>query len=182
MTSEPQFHKVPGTLDTFEAADDAGAWWQVVRRGNRWHVTAPNGADVGAGESSKLRAFDACRISMRGGHVEPPAMARATTPKPVSAEERAHRDRIRALGCIIGDTHCGGPTEYAHCKPRQDGHGIPLCAKHHRTGGYGIAWHAGEQGFIERYGTEAELLELTNEKLADLDALTARILAGEVIA
>jgi len=36
---------------------------------------------------------------------------------------------------------------------------IPLCANHHRNGGYGIAFHAGRKAFEQKFGTELELLE-----------------------
>jgi len=35
---------------------------------------------------------------------------------------------------------------------------IPLCHVHHRTGGYGVAIHAGQKEWEKRYGTELELL------------------------
>lgn len=37
-------------------------------------------------------------------------------------------------------------------------HVIPLCHAHHRTGGYGVAIHAGRKSWEEKFGTEAELL------------------------
>ncbi len=36
---------------------------------------------------------------------------------------------------------------------------LPLCSPHHRTGGPGIALHAGQKTWEAKYGTEAELLE-----------------------
>lgn len=35
---------------------------------------------------------------------------------------------------------------------------IPLCPTHHQTGGYGVALHAGQETFEEKYGTEGQLL------------------------
>ncbi len=35
---------------------------------------------------------------------------------------------------------------------------IPLCHAHHRTGGYGIAVHAGRKSWEQTYGTEKEML------------------------
>lgn len=35
---------------------------------------------------------------------------------------------------------------------------IGLCPPHHRTGGYGIAFHAGKKAFESQFGTEQELL------------------------
>lgn len=41
---------------------------------------------------------------------------------------------------------------------------LPLCPPHHRTGGHGVAIHAGQKTWEENYGTETELLEqVTNE-------------------
>ena len=39
--------------------------------------------------------------------------------------------------------------------------GIALCPIHHRTGGYGVAVHAGRKAFEEVFGTEQELLQIT---------------------
>lgn len=36
---------------------------------------------------------------------------------------------------------------------------IPLCPIHHRTGGYRMALHAGQEAWEARFGTEAELLD-----------------------
>lgn len=82
--------------------------------------------------------------------------------------EKQHLDRVAALCCIacrqfgIDDT----PAEIHHLR---DGYGaaqrapydetIPLCPTHHRSGPYGIAFHAGPKAFEKRYGTERELLE-----------------------
>lgn len=45
---------------------------------------------------------------------------------------------------------------------------IPLCHIHHRTGGHGVAIHAGKKTFEEQFGTEAALLELTRLLLNEL--------------
>ena len=88
--------------------------------------------------------------------------------------EQRHLDRVAALCCIVcrrlgyGDT----PAEIHHCS---SGTGlavrashfrvIPLCHQHHRTGGYGVAIHAGRKIWEDKYGTEAELLALTEIEL-----------------
>lgn len=36
---------------------------------------------------------------------------------------------------------------------------LPLCGDHHQHGGYGVAIHAGIDGFEKNFGTEKELLE-----------------------
>ena len=42
---------------------------------------------------------------------------------------------------------------------------IPLCHAHHRTGGHGVAFHAGAVAFAANYGSELELLEATTEAM-----------------
>ena len=82
--------------------------------------------------------------------------------------ERLHLSRLAALGCIVclreGFGH--SPAEIHHIRAgvgmgRRSSHldAIPLCHAHHRTGGHGVAFHAGKQAFESRYGTETELLE-----------------------
>jgi hypothetical protein len=68
--------------------------------------------------------------------------------------------RVAEIGCII----CGGIAEIHHCGTamgRRKNHDlvIPLCHSHHRSGGYGVAIHAGKKAWEEIYGTEQELLE-----------------------
>lgn len=82
--------------------------------------------------------------------------------KPTKAE-RQHMDRVAQFPCMACGAH---PVELHH--PRR-GMGIgqrasnydvlPLCADHHRTGGHGVALHAGQKTWEAIYGTEAELLE-----------------------
>jgi hypothetical protein len=38
---------------------------------------------------------------------------------------------------------------------------IPLCHAHHRTGGHGVAVHAGRRTWEDKFGTEDELLTQT---------------------
>lgn len=85
----------------------------------------------------------------------------------MKAIERLHLSKVAALGCII----CQSPAEIHHIR-----HGvgmgqrssykkaIPLCHSHHRTGGFGVALHAGQKTFEANFGTELELLEKTLEK------------------
>lgn len=76
--------------------------------------------------------------------------------------ERAHLSKVADLGCII----CRGIAEIHHIRTgmgmaqrNTNFNVIPLCANHHRTGGYGIAFHAGKKAFEQKYGTELQLLE-----------------------
>ena len=81
--------------------------------------------------------------------------------------EKLHLSRVAELCCIVcrneglGET----PAEIHHCSSgtgmsvRADNfHVIPLCHTHHRTGGHGVAIHAGRQSWENKFGTEAELL------------------------
>ena len=44
-------------------------------------------------------------------------------------------------------------------------HAIPLCPNHHQPGGHGIALHAGQETFENKFGTEEELLEDTLRRI-----------------
>ncbi|EML9401320.1 DUF968 domain-containing protein [Citrobacter freundii] len=81
--------------------------------------------------------------------------------------EKFHLSRVAELRCIVcrneglGDS----PAEIHHCSSgtgmsvRADNfHVIPLCHTHHRTGGHGVAIHAGRQSWENNFGTETELL------------------------
>lgn len=87
--------------------------------------------------------------------------------KSKSKAEKLHLSRVAELRCIVcrneglGET----PAEIHHCSSgtgmsvRADNfHVIPLCHTHHRTGGHGLAIHAGRQSWENKYGTETELL------------------------
>lgn len=81
-------------------------------------------------------------------------------------EEKAHLEAMAGLGCIAG--HCGRPAECHHIRQgagmgRKNSHFevIPLCESHHRTGGFGIAIHAGKKTWESKYGSERELLAQT---------------------
>lgn len=82
--------------------------------------------------------------------------------------DRLHLAKVAALGCIacfnlgIEDS----PAEIHH--PRAGAgmgqksphkNAIPLCPPHHRTGGPGVAIHAGQKTWEAIHGTELELLE-----------------------
>lgn len=80
-----------------------------------------------------------------------------------------HLGKVAALGCVVcrnlgyGET----PAEIHHVRSGQGmkraSHyeTIPLCHLHHRTGGYGVAFHAGEKAFEANFGNELDLLEQT---------------------
>ena len=97
--------------------------------------------------------------------------------------EQADMDLIASLGCVVdvdepdewgfeNKVRCELPAELHHPlegagmgakNPDEDC--IPLCHKHHRTGGKGVAIHAGQEQWEGLFGTEAELLEKRNELL-----------------
>lgn len=82
--------------------------------------------------------------------------------------ERRHLDRVSELGCAV----CGSPAGIHHPRfaagmAQRASHflAIPLCPDHHQNGGHGVALHAGQETFERMYGSEAELLAATIEKL-----------------
>jgi hypothetical protein len=92
----------------------------------------------------------------------------------VKKAEREHLSRVAALGCIVcrnlnyGET----PAEIHHIRTGQgvaqradNFSSIPLCHSHHRTGGHGVAMHAGRRTWEKNFGTELELLEQVNNEL-----------------
>lgn len=88
--------------------------------------------------------------------------------KAPTKKEKAHMSAMAATGCIL----CEMPAELHH--PRE-GQGvgmrashmdvIPLCPRHHRHGGPGVAIHAGIKTFELTHGTERELLEKALKRL-----------------
>lgn len=93
--------------------------------------------------------------------------------------ERKHLDRLAQLGCIacIRAGHESGPCEIHHPRSKagmsqKASHydAIPLCPAHHRTGGHGVAIHAGQRTWEARFGTEAELLADVRSRLGMREA------------
>jgi hypothetical protein len=82
--------------------------------------------------------------------------------KRLTKAEKQHYARLTEIGCLL----CFQPAEIHHIRhgmgmgQRNDYlNTIPLCPSHHRTGGYGVAYHAGRVAFEQNFGTELELLE-----------------------
>lgn len=86
--------------------------------------------------------------------------------------ERAHQNRVSELGCIacridgiintwVSIHHVDGRTKKgAHMKV------LGLCDRHHQTGGEEApAIHPFKARFEAKYGTQAELLKMTDELL-----------------
>ncbi len=87
--------------------------------------------------------------------------------KSATKEERAHMDRVSQLGCIVCRNlgYPDSPAGIHHIRASAGGgqrsshyEVIPLCALHHLTGGYGVAFHAGSECWQRAFGTEVELL------------------------
>ncbi len=86
----------------------------------------------------------------------------------LTKEDRAYLSRLAEIGCIVCIRMGYGqsPAEIHHVRHGQGGSQrskhiggtLPLCPKHHRTGGHGVALHAGQKTWEGMYGTEADLL------------------------
>ena len=82
--------------------------------------------------------------------------------------ERKYLSRVAELGCIpcLNMNYETPQVEIHHCRTgagmgqrsKHIGGTVGMCVKHHRTGGYGVAIHAGQKEFERIHGTEAELL------------------------
>ena len=74
--------------------------------------------------------------------------------------------RLVEIGCII----CRRPAEVHHLRlgagmSQRGKQVIPRCPEHHRTGGHGVAYHAGKEAFEQVHGTEDELWLKTQHRL-----------------
>jgi hypothetical protein len=85
----------------------------------------------------------------------------------MNAADKSHLDRVANLGCIVclNLGFIDSPAEIHHPRTGQGmsqrarhQDAIPLCPRHHRTGGFGVAIHAGQKTWEAKYGTELELL------------------------
>ena len=88
--------------------------------------------------------------------------------------EKQHIEKVLALGCIA----CAKSGIYTPgCEVHHIGNStmgkrasnyeiLPLCPAHHRTGGYGVAVHAGRKAWEAIYGTEQELLNQVLETIS----------------
>jgi hypothetical protein len=80
-------------------------------------------------------------------------------------------DDVASLGCVVCilEESIHTPCEVHHLKGdnkarsvREDNrHVIGLCIAHHRTGGQGVAYHAGPRTWEKIHGTQADLLAVT---------------------
>jgi len=85
----------------------------------------------------------------------------------VKAVERKHLGKLAAFGCIVcyNNGYPYTPAEIHHLRSgagagQRSSHyrAIPLCHTHHRTGGFGMALHAGQKTWESNFGTEEDLL------------------------
>src|SRR5262245_52896308 len=74
-------------------------------------------------------------------------------------KEQEHMRRAVELGCVVKG--CRMSAQYHHKRSgegtsQRANHyqGFPACARHHRDGGYGVAFHAGPKIWQEKHGTE----------------------------
>lgn len=97
-----------------------------------------------------------------------------TKQKPKTKAEKLHLSRVAALSCVVcrNQEYGESPAEIHHCSSgtglavRADHFQvIPLCHAHHRTGGYGVAIHAGRKSWEKKYGTESQLLTQVRREL-----------------
>lgn len=109
----------------------------------------------------------------------PSGMSLITLRGAVSSAYDRRKRQLYEVGCVVCRNHLDVwvEPEPHHLRSRgamgkkaADHETIPLCHAHHRTGGYGVAYHAGPYAFEQRYGTEEELLEQTNMLIGDSDA------------
>lgn len=94
----------------------------------------------------------------------------------MNVKEKEYLARVAELGCLVCNSMgYDSPAEIHHIRSGQ-GMGqrashfdaIPLCHAHHRTGGYGVAFHAGPKIWQEKYGTETEMLHRVQNALDDI--------------
>ena len=82
----------------------------------------------------------------------------------------AHKRRIRGMTCIVPGCRMGAEQHHIR-RPclgigkRDDAFSIPLCPRHHRSGGYGVAVHYGRKRWEAEFKSEAHFLRLTYAKL-----------------
>ena len=94
-----------------------------------------------------------------------------------SKSEKRWLSDVASLGCVccrnlgFGDS----PAEVHHVrfgvgKGQRSSHfdTIPLCHTHHRTGGHGVALHAGRRTFEQNFGTELALMWQTKREVTEM--------------
>jgi hypothetical protein len=98
--------------------------------------------------------------------------------KAATAAEKLHMDKITRCGCVVCLNEGYGQTrkEDTGVHHKKGGNGskraghketLPLCGPHHQTGGYGVAFHAGQEEWERRHGTEDELLAQLSQMIGE---------------
>ncbi len=87
--------------------------------------------------------------------------------------EKIRMSKIVDDGCIVcrREFEIYTPAGVHHCTRRQKrshARTIALCDRHHQHGGEGVAIHPYWKLFEEKFGTEEELLEATNQMVDSL--------------
>lgn len=91
--------------------------------------------------------------------------------KPMTRQQKHYAARVASLNCVacMNNGIPDSTAEIHHLtgggRVRKHENIIPLCAIHHRNGGYGIAIHAGRQTWECEHGTQESLLEQVQELL-----------------
>jgi len=91
-------------------------------------------------------------------------------------QSKLYLSKVSDLGCIVCLLHLDvfSPAEIHHIRDGNVGVGqradddeaLPLCHRHHRTGGYGVAFHAGKKTWENKFGTQRELLEEVHKRVS----------------
>ena len=99
--------------------------------------------------------------------------------KRATKAERTHMGTVAGLCCVVCRNmgFSDSPAEVHHVRflaggGQRSGHRdtLPLCPRHHRTGGYSVAIHAGQEIWESMYGTECDLLNQTKREMGLLEA------------
>lgn len=176
-------------VDRSEIHDPMTAsFWHLERSGQGWRFTGP-GLDWSAAypkseaiarckeaaEAYRAKALGLAPAEGRGNPGQSRAASRGT--RPTSADLR-HFERVRALGCAVADEQCRGPLEIHHVRlvdgeRRKHDQVIALCVAHHREGGHGVAFHAGQETWEDRYAPIEDVLEHVRDQLTALAEVDA---------
>lgn len=96
-----------------------------------------------------------------------------------TAHEKSYLGAIAALPCVV----CGaGRVTVHHLRHNPNTgqslgksqrsphhHVVPLCDRHHQSGGFGVAYHAGSRTWEANYGREIDLWEQLQAWLQNSD-------------
>lgn len=90
-------------------------------------------------------------------------------------DKRERYEKLIEIGCILCQERWGiyTPAEIHHLRSMGSAgkrasweQTIPLCPAHHRTGGYGVAYHAGKDGWEQSNETsEARLYDAVQREI-----------------